>query len=480
MFEKTNIQATTPVATAADPLASSGAEAHMKSSIALGNRDTPGVVEGTPDLAGQSFSGGSGRTADNERAAEAELRSLMRDLSEPRVTVASRPAVVKAPSVEKVALPPGGPGAGGSGVSLAMASILGGLGPQRRASGPISDSRSSAASGSGRGPKDKRGERADSEPESKKIWFETIKEVSAKAWGTWGRLTDRISQPWGTVVKWGAPAIGATCGLVWFQTVVQLGILGVEVFGGLLTPLLGVAAFLGPMMAADRILQGIEKVLGREPLSGWKRQAILRPVQGGLLAGAAIWTQAMELTPLMYCLWTAGAAATGYVITKLFQSARATTWAAVGTAAVLPWSHLATQRTFDVTVLNAGPDPEVAAWNVTTDLQKSDHWARLLFLAQQRPPSGEGGMVFLNKDVPLYLPPHREANEFHGHFANLVGKKVRVTTVGGWLKPISSHLQPTIVKYEVLKSSMNEHGNSTAAEQASSTHATQTNSLQAK
>ena len=361
-----------------------------------------------------------------------------------------------------------------------MASILGGLGSQRRSSGPSSDSRSSGASGSGRGPNDKKGESADSEPGSKTSWFETIKELSAKAWETWGSLTDRISQPWGTVVKWGAPAIGATCGLVWFQTVVQVGILGVEVFGGLLKPLLGVAAFLGPMMAADRILQGVEKVLGREPLTGWKRHAIVKPAQGVLLAGAAIWTQAMGLTPLTYCVWTAGAAAAGYVLTKLFQNARAATWAAVGTAAVLPWSHLATQRTFDVTVLNAGPDPEVAAWNVTTDLQKSDHWARLLLLAQQRPPSGEGGMVFLNRDVPLYLPPHREANEFHGHFANLVGQKVRVTTVGGWLKPISSHLQPTIVKYEVLKPARDDQGAAKVSQQVPSSSATQTNPVQGK
>lgn len=441
-------------------------------------RVDPAGEGGVPDLAGHSFSPRSGRDEHNQRAAEAELRSLMKDLSEPRVTVPSRPAIVKEPSVERRETAAGS-GTEGS-VRGAGAARSGAPASERHVSRQSSRPAPSGPSVSGPEQREVQAGGSSPEPESKGSFFESLKEITLKAWHVWDRLADRISQPWGSVVKWGAPLIGATCGLVWFQTAVQLGILGVEVFGGLLKPLLGVSAFLVPMMAADRILHGIEKVLGREPLTGWQRHAVVKPVQGVLLAGAAIWTQAMGLTPITYCLWTAGAAALGYGVTKLFHNARAATWAAVGTAAVLPWSHLATQRTFDVTVLNAGPDPEVAAWNVTTDLQKSDHWARLLFLAQQRPPSGEGGMVFLNKDVPLYLPPHREANEFHGHFANLVGKKVRVTTVGGWLKPLSSRLQPTIVKYEVLKSEASGQGNAKDLEQAPSSSAPQTNAGQGR
>ncbi len=279
------------------------------------------------------------------------------------------------------------------------------------------------------------------------------KQVASRLWGLWEKPCNMLPSPWNTVAKYGAPILGATVGVVWFNAVVQIGVATLQLFGGALEPVLGTAAFLVPMVAANKILSGVEKLLHMEPISGWKRQAILRPIQAGLLIGATVWTLSIGLSPVTYAAWAGGILAAGYLVRKVFPSTKAATWAAVGTALVLPWSHLITQRTFDVTVLDASPDPELAAWNVTTDLAKGDHWKRIMFFKDAPPPSGKSGMVFLNRDVPLYFPPHREANEFHGAFANLVGQKVRVTTIGAWLKPLSDKLQPTIVKFEVLPGS---------------------------
>lgn len=278
-----------------------------------------------------------------------------------------------------------------------------------------------------------------------------FRKIASALWNLWDRSSNLFPSPWNTLVKWGAPVVAATCGMVWFQTILQAGVVTAQMFGSILEPLAGAAAFLAPMVAANPIMRGIEKLLKREPLTGLKRHAILKPIQGGLLIGAAAWIQSVTLSPATYALWAVGGIGVGYLAAKVFQRAKAATWTAVGAALALPWAHMATQRTFDVKVLSAGPDPEVGAWNVTTDLSKQDHWRSVAFFGKQAPSTGKQGMVFLNRDVPLYLPPHRGANEFNGHFATLVGKDVRVTTIGAWLKPLSPKLQPTIVKYEVLQ-----------------------------
>lgn len=291
---------------------------------------------------------------------------------------------------------------------------------------------------------------------AKSFSFEKIAEKPylkgfSKLWKLWENVADKLSTPWNTIAKFGVPTVAATCGVVWFQSFVQLGILGVEIFGGVTKPILGMAALLIPAIKANSILSGIEKLLHKTPLSGWKREAILRPAQGALLASAAIWAQAMDLTPLTYSIWGAAVVGCGLLAKKLAGNISRSTWTAMATALVLPWSHVLTLRDFDVTVKAAGPDPEVAAWNVTTDLSVADHWKRLAFLKAQNPPSGGTGMVFLNRDVPLLIPSHRNANAFNGDFTNLVGKKVRITTTGAWLKPLSPKLQPTIVAYKVLE-----------------------------
>jgi hypothetical protein len=274
--------------------------------------------------------------------------------------------------------------------------------------------------------------------------------AAKKIWRLWEKFTNLAPTPWNTLLKFGTPVAAATTGLVFYQAIVQLGIEGLKVAGSLAAPLGIAAGFLVPAFSADRLLSLGEKFFKSEPITGWKRQALLRPAQGALLIGAAVWAQTMNLNMLTFGVWAAAAVGTAVVATKFIKSAPKTIWAAAAMAIILPWGHLATMRSYDVTVLSAGPDPEVAAWNIGTDLTVKDHWKGLFGVGAQSAPSAKSGMVFINRDVPLYLPPHRSANAFNADFTTLVGKQVRVTTIGGWMKFVSPKLQPTIVKYEVI------------------------------
>jgi hypothetical protein len=288
------------------------------------------------------------------------------------------------------------------------------------------------------------------EPDNKKEGG--FKELVKSLWKIWEKPTQLFPSPWNNVIKWGVPFVAATCAAIWFQTVVQVGILTAELFGGLLKPIAVTGALLTAIPTADKIFKGIEKLCHIDSISGWKRQAIIKPIQAALFAGATVWTLSVGLTPITYALWSATAVASGCLLNKIIKNAKPAIWGSVAAAIALPWAHALTQRTFDVTVLGAGPDPEVGAWNVKTDLSKVDHWKSVAFFGKQSPPSGKSGMIFLNRDVPLYIPSHRAGNEFNGDFVNLVGKRVEVTTIGAWLKPISSKLQPTIVKFRVIDS----------------------------
>lgn len=450
---KFNASTAAPVCGAALSLASFGAACKAEapqptdSAVSPPAKATSTVVAKVPELAQEKFL----------RFTDIDFRHIMSLPPSERVArvdvstkqeLASSTAQAPSPASPKPTLP----SSDGAGM-LAAASLFGIGGAKKLAR----EKESTSTGGPTPGPK------RTSEP-SLKPWASASKQEEQKQqgsfrkivstlWNLWERPTNLFPAPWNTVVKWGVPAVAATCGMVWFQTVLQVGVVAAQMFGSILEPLAGAAAFIVPMVAADPIMRGIEKMFKLEPITGLKRQAILKPIQGGLLVGAAAWIQSVTLSPITYGLWAVGGIGVGYLASKVFQRAKAATWAAVGTALALPWAHMTTQRTFDVKVLNAGPDPEVGAWNVTTDLSKLDHWKSVAFFGKQAPSSGKQGMVFLNRDIPLYIPPHREANEFNGHFANLIGKDVRITTIGAWLKPLSPKLQPTIVKYEVLASS---------------------------
>ena len=267
--------------------------------------------------------------------------------------------------------------------------------------------------------------------------------------GLWEKFSDIAPAPWNKALKFGAPVAAATCGVVFYQAVIQLGIEALKTTSGLIQPLAVGAAFLVPIVAANKLLSLGEKLFHADPVEGRKRQAILRPAQGIILLGAAIWAQTMNLSMLTYGVWAAAAVGTALLTSKLVHCSSRKLITAAALALVLQWGNIATQRSFDVTVLSAGPDPEVAAWNIGTDLSVKDHWKGLVGLGSHTAPTGRSGMVLINRDVPLYLPPHRSANFFNAHFSTLVGKQVRTTTIGGWMKFISPELQPTIVIHGV-------------------------------
>jgi hypothetical protein len=277
------------------------------------------------------------------------------------------------------------------------------------------------------------------------------KEIILRLWKSWGSLCDKLPQPWNQVTKIAAPILASTVGAIWLQTFVQLGIAGAQLFGGFFQPLLGTAACLAPAFIVDPALKLCEKLFKLQPLKSWQKAAISIPVKGLAFLGAGLWVNSLDLTPVSYSLYAAGAVVCGAAITKVLGKANRAVWTSVLAAVALPWAHALSTRSYDVTVKSVSADPEVAAWNIGTDLSVRDHWRKLLFLAQEAPPSGGPGMVLLNKDVPLYLPPHREANVFNAEFQSLIGKKVRVTTVGSWLKPLSAHSQPVIVKFQPLE-----------------------------
>ena len=465
MLQTSNLSSALPACGVALSLARCGAAAKDEAATNAPADSAPKAtaVEKAPELTGRTFY--QFTDIDFRKILGVPIRESLTDTlaaSKPESSAAIRSAISELKAAKNSDVPR--PEGGGGGVMLMAAAPL---------IGTRTDKESEKSKGggffkrllSGGGPEPEKDPKSASDDRKSGTW--AAREVEPEKhpgfcggiwsnvktlWKLWERPCDLLPSPWNTVVKWGVPAAAAGLGVIFYSAVLQTAIVGAQLFGGLLQPIAGAAGFLVPMVAADPIMKGIEKLFKLEPKEGWRRQAILRPAQAGLLAGAAIWIAGVDLAPVTYGLWTAAAVGAGYLASKCFKSgsARMATWTAVAAAVTLPWTHLTTQRTFDVTVLNAGPDPEVAAWNVTTDLSKMDHWKKVAFFGQQKEPTGKPGMVFLNRDVPLYIPSHREANSFNGHFENLSGQRVRITTIGVWAKMLSPKFQPTIVKYQVL------------------------------